>query len=217
LLRPRFDSEPRSMASSSPVARRPTARVATALSRPPGDRLRRVRVLPPGLVPRRARSGRCGEMGRDGGVMSGSQKTMRLGLVDLLFWIACMAVGMLLGHAVASGLPTRLRPFAGPVAGLFVYLGLVHPLYRGLRLLPMIFPRCPSCRRFQQEFHILGGVWPRVSYRCLSCKGEFIVWHNGAPDDRETWERPVLALKWPYALGRYRRVQRPEPGSAGNG
>lgn len=140
----------------------------------------------------------------------GHEKYMRLGLLDLLFWIACMAVGMVLVHWVASDLPTQLRPFAGPIAGMFIYLVLICPLYRGLKLFPILFPRCPCCRSFQRGFDILGGVWPRVRYRCPSCVGEFIIWHQGTPDDQETWDTPVLALKCPYAFGRFRKLLKPE-------
>ena len=79
---------------------------------------------------------------------------MRFGLIDLLFAIACIAIGMVLGQTVASGLPTVLRAFVGAVAGVGLYLVLIYPLYRGLRLLPMILPRCPCCRSFQ----------PRISH-----------------------------------------------------
>ena len=141
---------------------------------------------------------------------------MRIGLIDLLFATACIAIGMVLGQTVTSDLPTQLRPFVGPVAGVCIYLVLVFPVYRGLRLLPIIFPRCPCCRRFQQAFDILGGAWPRVGLRCPSCKGEFVIWYNGAPNAHETWETPVLALKWPYAVGRYRRLHKPEPEGPAN-
>src|SRR5687767_14481723 len=140
---------------------------------------------------------------------------MRFGLIDLLFLIACLAIGVAIGEAAASDLPRQLRPFVGLVAGVGVYLGLVYPFYRLLRLSPMILPRCPCCRGFQHGFHILGS-WPRIIFRCPSCNGEFVIWFNGAPDDSETWDRPVLALKWPYALGRYRRLERPEPSAAAN-
>ena len=141
---------------------------------------------------------------------------MRFGLIDLLFAIACITIGMVLGQTVAPGLPASVRPVAGPVAGVCIYLALVYPFYRGLRLFPMILPRCPCCRNFQRGFHILGGQYPRVTFRCPTCNGEFVIWHNGKPDDQENWEKPVLALKWPYALGRYRRIQTPEPEAAGN-
>jgi hypothetical protein len=59
----------------------------------------------------------------------------------------------------------------------------------------MILPRCPFCRNFQHGFHILGGQYPRVTFRCPTCNGEFVIWHNGKPGDQETWEKPVLALK----------------------
>ena len=138
---------------------------------------------------------------------------MRFGLIDLLIAIGCMSIGMVLGQVVAPDLPASLRRLAGPVAGGCLYLLLVYPVYRGLRLFPMILPRCPCCAKFQQGFHILGGQYPRITFRCPSCQGEFVIWHNGKPSDQETWERPVLALKWPYALGRYCRIQKAEDGA----
>jgi hypothetical protein len=138
---------------------------------------------------------------------------MRFGLIDLLFAIVCIAIGDVLGQAIASYLPTGVRTVAGPVTGMGIYLLLIYPFYRALKLFPMILPRCPCCGAFQHGFHILGGSWPRIGFRCPSCNGEFVIWHNGAPGDEETWEKPVLALKWPYALGRYRRLLKPEPTS----
>lgn len=142
---------------------------------------------------------------------------MRFGLIDLLFAIACIATGMVLGHVVALELPASLRAFAGPVAGAGVYSLLVYPFYRALRLFPMILPRCPCCAKFQNGFHILGGQYPRITFRCPTCNGEFVIWHNGNPGEEETWDRPVLALRWPYALGRYCGIQKPEQDGPANG
>ena len=83
---------------------------------------------------------------------------MRLGLIDLLFAIGCVAIGMVAGQLVASELPAGFRPIAGPVAGICLYLALIYPFYRGLKLLPVIFPRCPCCASFQQGFHILAAT-----------------------------------------------------------
>jgi hypothetical protein len=141
---------------------------------------------------------------------------MRYGLIDLLFLIACMATGMALGPAIVPDLPTPVRALAGPVSVVCLYLLLVYPFYRGLRLLPMILPRCPCCQAFQSGFHILSGPYPRITLRCPTCNGEFVIWYNGRPGGQETWEKPVLALKWPYALGRYCRLQKPEPDAPPN-
>lgn len=74
----------------------------------------------------------------------------------------------------------------------------------------MVLPRCPCCNQHQPGYHFFG-EWPRVTYRCPTCNGEFIIWHNGHPSGEETWDKPVLALKWPYALGRYKKMKKPEP------
>jgi len=88
---------------------------------------------------------------------------------------------------------------------------------RGFRLPPMILPRCPCCRSGRDNsFDIIGGPWPRITFRCWKCNGEFVIWFNGKRGDQETWEKPVLALKWPYAWGIYKRENIPEPNAAPN-
>jgi len=139
---------------------------------------------------------------------------MRFNLIDVLFIQACSMIGMIVGALLTfhqHGLP-RLVAMALGAAG--VYLALVYPFYRGFRRYPMLLPRCPCCRsRGQTGFHFCGN-WPRIILRCPLCDGEFVVWHNGKPDDVETWEKPVLALKWPYAIGIYKRVKKPETDAA---
>jgi len=41
----------------------------------------------------------------------------------------------------------------------------------------------------------------------MDCRGEFVVWLDGMAGASETWEHPVLVLKWPYVIGRYVRMQ----------
>lgn len=130
---------------------------------------------------------------------------MRFNLIDLLIAIFFMTMGTV----VVSLLPPRFSCCPPLAAGLFLgtglYLAVVAPIYRRFRLFPMILPRCPCCGKLQQGFFFTHG-WPRVIYKCPTCTGEFVIWLNGEPGDTETWDRPVLALKWPYALGRYQRM-----------
>lgn len=141
---------------------------------------------------------------------------MRFNLIDLLFATVSIAIGAVLGESLARGASTHLRAMAMILGGVGVYLALVYPFYRGLKLFPMILPRCPCCGKLQDGFHILDPVWPRISLRCPTCHGEFIVWCNGHPSDQETWERPVLALTWPYAFGMYKRAKKEESGGGAN-
>jgi hypothetical protein len=143
--------------------------------------------------------------------------TVGFNLIDLAFAIVCFGIGVVFGQSLASHSPAYLRLLAGSIGGLCVYVGLVYPFYRGLKLYPMVIPRCPCCGRFQDGFHVLGGDWPRVRFRCPTCNREFVIWFNGKPGDQETWEHPVLALKWPYALGIYKRAIKPGPREAPNG
>lgn len=141
---------------------------------------------------------------------------MRFGLIDLMFCSTCLAIGTVLSLRLAVDFPKSLRLIAAVLIAVGPYLILVYPFYRSLRLFPMILPRCPCCGEFQPGFHVLGGEWPRVRFRCPQCIGEFVIWHNGRPSAQETWETPVLALKWPYAFGIYRRMTKP-PGADASG
>ena len=135
---------------------------------------------------------------------------MRYGLIDLFFMCACTATGLVGGMILTADFSPRVRVVVGIAGALCLYLVLIYPFYRGLRLLPMILPRCPCCRSGRDNsFDSIGGPWPRVTLRCCKCNGEFIVWLDGKAGDQETWEKPVLTLKWPYAWGIYRRVDRP--------
>jgi hypothetical protein len=140
----------------------------------------------------------------------------RFGLIDVLFAQVCFGIGMVVGWLLSSHLAGYFRLAEGALCGLCLYLALIYPFYRGLKLYPMYLPRCPCCGRSQEGFYFDEAAWPRVRFKCPTCDGEFVIWHNGNPSDQETWEKPVLALKWPYALGRFKRVKRPEPGAAPN-
>jgi len=137
---------------------------------------------------------------------------MRYSLIDMLILIFSIAIGAFLGHLVEPFLPAEVRPAAKVVGAVAVYLAVVYPIYRGFKFFPMILPRCPCCNKFQQGFHFTH-AWPRVTYRCPTCNGEFVIWHTGKPTADERWDKPVLALKWPYAFGRYKRLKKPEPAS----
>jgi len=137
-------------------------------------------------------------------------------MIDLLFSIGCETVGMIMGLWLAPSQPASLRLLAGTAIGLVLYLLLVYPFYRRLKLFPMILPRCPCCAQPQLGFHFVNG-WPRVAYRCPTWNGDFVIWLDGKVGASEEWERPVLILKWPYAWGIYKRVREPEQVAAPNG
>lgn len=115
-------------------------------------------------------------------------------LHDFLFFTMCLTIGALLRSVLV---------------GVGIYLALVYPVYRALKLFPMVLPKCPCCGKLPPGFHVQRSSWPRVPFQCPACDGTFVVWHNGKVGAEETWETPVLTLGWPYALGRYRRIQKP--------
>ncbi len=132
---------------------------------------------------------------------------MRFGLIDLLIAIFFTTVGTVVTQLLGRIYPSYLTRIVVPACVVNLYLTVLAPIYRRFRLFPMILPRCPCCGNFQKGFHFTQG-WPRVVFRCPTCKGEFVIWHNGKPGDDETWDRPVMVLKWPYAFGRYKRVNK---------
>jgi hypothetical protein len=148
---------------------------------------------------------------------------MRVSLIDVLIALAIVIVGALIAMSIfyvmvlACGLilPSETSEAvvipASMIAGICFYLALAAPIYRHFRFLPMLLPRCPCCEKRQEGFHFLPD-WPRIRYRCPQCDGEFVIWHNGRPTDEETWDNPVLVLKWPYVLGRYKRAEKPNGG-----
>ncbi len=91
-----------------------------------------------------------------------------------------------------------------------VYIALTPFVYRKFALPPMLLPRCACCGKWGEGLHVLWN-WPRIRYRCDGCEGEFVVWHDGKVGSDETWEAPVLVLKWPYVFGPYRKVEKPKP------
>ena len=134
---------------------------------------------------------------------------MRYSLIDLLIAIAFIGLGSGLGGCFAHDGPHSFGFLAGGFVGACAYVAAICPIYRRFRFLPMMLPRCPCCKKFQDGFHFTR-AWPRVTYRCPTCNGEFVIWHNGKVAGEETWEKPVLVLKWPYAFGRYKRMEKPE-------
>ena len=133
---------------------------------------------------------------------------MRLTLIDLI--IPVVWFGVTIGFIAPSFLPhyplVSILVLVAVVPG---YVALIAFVHRKFGLLPMLLPRCACCRQRGEGFHVLTD-WPRVTYRCSRCEGEFVVWHDGKVGG-ETWEAPVLVLKWPYVWGPYRKVERLKP------
>lgn len=135
---------------------------------------------------------------------------MRFGLIDLLFAIACTSIGTIAAQYFTAELFDGNNALPAILGGIGLYAILIYPFYRALRLFPMILPRCPCCRSLQPAFQIVDGRYPRIVFRCTGCNGRFVIWHSGTAGNDETWETPVLALKWPYAFGIYRQLKKPE-------
>jgi prepilin-type N-terminal cleavage/methylation domain-containing protein len=129
---------------------------------------------------------------------------MRLGLIDLLIAGVVVNAGAVAALPLYLAFPSWMTAAAIPACGLCLYLALAAPIYRRFRFLPMLHPRCPCCGKSQGYQFVPS--WPRVPFQCVSCKGWFVIWLNGRIGDGETWETPVLVLKWPYVFGWYKKA-----------
>ncbi len=133
---------------------------------------------------------------------------MRLTLIELIIPVVWFSVIIVI--IAPSFLPhTRSSPcwYWSAVPG---YIALIPFVYRKFGLLPMLLPRCACCGQWGEGFYVLDN-WPRITFRCWQCEGEFVVWMDGKVGSDETWEAPVLVLKWPYVFGPYRKVEKPKP------
>ena len=133
---------------------------------------------------------------------------MRLTLIDFMFPVVWF--GFIAGIIAPSFLPHYPSVFMFVMAAVVYYLALAPFVYRKFGLLPMLLPRCACCGQWGEGFYVLDN-WPRITYRCWQCEGEFVVWHDGKVGSDETWETPVLVLKWPYVFGPYRKMEKPKP------
>jgi hypothetical protein len=124
--------------------------------------------------------------------------------------IPVVGIGFVGGIIAPSFLPHYPPVFMLFAVVLVYYLALAPFVYRKFGLPPMLLPRCACCGQWGEGFHVLWN-WPRIRYRCNECDGEFVVWHDGEVGSDETWEGPVLVLKWPYVFGPYRKVEKPTP------
>ena len=136
---------------------------------------------------------------------------MRFSLIDLIIFTAfagiSSAAGLQLSDVLQPQIPGIICMAAAWVLGLLAYLAAACPLYRRFRWRPLLLPRCPHCNSQKDGFQ-LSQAWPRINYKCLSCSGEFVIWHSGRVTEDETWDKPVLAIKWPYVFGVYKRMSK---------
>ena len=136
---------------------------------------------------------------------------MRARLSDLLLWSGTIAVAatMMLSQA------TRFRGVISP-AGFLVLLAvfaaivsllITSPLYRWLRIRPMLLPRCPRCRHRDRHYFCFPQAWPREVIRCANCELEIELCHDTRHGAESCPGFPRFDLLWPYSFGgRWRRV-----------
>ncbi len=107
---------------------------------------------------------------------------MRARLFDLLLWSGTIAVAATTMLSQA----TRFRGVISPAVFLvllaifaaIVSLLITSPLYRWLRIRPMLLPRCPRCRHRDRHYFCFPQTWPREVIRCANCELEIELCHD---------------------------------------
>lgn len=147
------------------------------------------------------------------------ERGMRGSLFDMLVAaIIVAAVAVLLAFAVKKAMVPvgraeliALQVFAGSLA----YLALSSPLYRLLRLRPLLLPKCPLCNDPHRHYLSVSWVWPVELVQCCHCGGNTEM-HTDKPGDPATrLDVPRADLLWPYSFGgRWRIGNLPRQGNS---
>ncbi len=99
---------------------------------------------------------------------------MLVTLRHLLVAIGLLVVGVVLlptVHAVAeeSGMIPTLTLAGAIIVVIAPTMLLSWPLYKMLRLRPLILPLCPHCKKRHGNYHIPADAWPDPVLLCVHC------------------------------------------------
>jgi hypothetical protein len=128
---------------------------------------------------------------------------MRFSVTDLILHTGVFSCASLLGGLLAgSGASAILAVGSTAVLATAGVLGLLPPLYRRQRLLPLRLPPCPHCRQTPSGYQVVEGAWPSPGVRCGGCGGGlWLVFDRNELPSELSAERPALVLQWPENLG----------------
>ena len=101
------------------------------------------------------------------GVLRAMGFEMRFSLTDLLLHVGVFSCSSFIGAMLsAGGASTLLMVGITTALATVGVLGLLPPLYRWRRLLPLRLPPCPHCTRTPFGYQTLAGEWPSAEVRC---------------------------------------------------
>lgn len=130
---------------------------------------------------------------------------MRARLFDLLLFTTTSAIAA----TVMLSQVTRFRGVVSPtvfmtllaIFAAIVSLVITSPLYRWLRLRPLLLPRCPRCRHRDRHYFCFPQAWPREMIRCANCDLEIELCHDSRYGAESCPGFPRFDLLWPYSFG----------------
>ena len=132
-------------------------------------------------------------------------------LKHLLVTVGMLALGMALLPIVHAGsdrfgVSAPVTMAAAIAAVLVPTIVFTWPIYRLLRLRPLILPLCPHCHKRHANYHIPGNAWPDAVLVCVHCQRpvRLVLSRKAVPDRRS--DIPTMALGWPEFLGIWRKV-----------
>jgi len=138
---------------------------------------------------------------------------MRLSLLDLFIGMTAVLLGILavegvghIGFARVTPRPTGI--VLGIAAGVTIYLTTTPMIYQRLRMRPLWYPLCPTCRDKNRlwQFESAKPKWPREKVRCSCCGTELELWYGAKTADPYSSGTPTFILVWPQSFGRWQRL-----------
>lgn len=132
---------------------------------------------------------------------------MRMSVIDLLILDISFLAGMAISPLILCLPPGTAGICLSLICGLVGALVFPSPIYRRLRLRPMLLPACPCCHRRPSGYGIAESRWPRELVVCFDCKQPTELWFDYSPQPSEiSTSMWVLRTGWPYHLGGWRLI-----------
>ena len=127
---------------------------------------------------------------------------MRYGLRDVLIGTAVFTLANLLSSLCVE---RKFAPWLWVPLGTFLYLVVTPPLYRWLRLMPLMLPRCPQCK-LREGYDVESRQWPKIVGTCFHCQQRVELWWRPPAPEAVSKTIPSILLVWPESIGRWKSL-----------
>jgi hypothetical protein len=97
--------------------------------------------------------------------------------------------------------------------GATFYLIISPPIYRLLRLRPVLVPKCPHCGQLPGRVEVIEVCGPRYVVICGKCNKKFEIWYVRPANKDVSTEVPSAYPSWPQSIGRWRLIEKKKDSS----